>query len=237
MVPLLERQRGRADQFGSSTRMDAIGNLRRVVCGELRPGSRVVMAAEPGTLNAQVHPPPARSTGQFGVIVFLASDVMLFAPFFAAYFLLRSTNQPWPPDGVELEVWRAGLATAVLVTSSFTLLAADRAHERSDRTGMQRWLLVTIALGGLFLANQFAEYATLSFSASDHPYGSIYWGLTGLHSAHVAGGLGALALLFVRAARTPSLDEISSWAGGVSLFWHLVDIIWLGVFMTIWIIR
>ncbi len=194
------------------------------------------MSTGTGMLDAQ-RAPAERSTGQFGVIVFLASDVMLFAPFFAAYFLLRSTNPTWPPADVELEVWRAGLATVVLVASSFTLIAADGAHERSDRVGMQRWLIVTMALGGLFLANQLAEYATLSFSASDHPYGSIYWGLTGLHAAHVAGGLGALALLFVRSARTPSLDEISPWAGGISLFWHLVDAIWIGVFATIWVIR
>jgi cytochrome c oxidase subunit 3 len=180
---------------------------------------------------------PGRSTGQFGVIVFLASDVMLFAPFFAAYFLLRSTNQPWPPDGVELDVLRAAAATIVLVGSSFTLVAADRAHGRHDRAAMQRWLIVTVALGAAFLANQFAEYAALSFSASDHPYGSIYWGLTGLHSAHVAGGLAALVLLYIRASRTPSLDEISPWADGISLFWHLVDVIWVGVFTTIWIIR
>lgn len=180
---------------------------------------------------------PSRSTGQFGVIVFLASDVMLFAPFFAAYFLLRSTNQPWPADGVELDVLRAGAATIALVASSFSLVVADRAQERGDRATMQRWVLVTIALGGVFLVNQIAEYATLSFSASDHPYGSIYWGITGLHSLHVTCGLAALALLFVRASRTSSLDEVSPWANGISMFWHLVDIIWLGVFTTIWIIR
>ena len=194
------------------------------------------MSTEPGTLDVPTTH-PQRSTGQLGVIVFLASDVMLFAPFFAAYFLLRSMNQPWPPEGVEFDVPRAALATAVLVASSFTLVAADRAHARSDRQGMQRWIIVTVVLGGLFLANQFAEYATLAFSASDHPYGSIYWGLTGLHSAHVTGGLAALTLLYVRAARSPSLDEISPWADGVSLFWHLVDIVWVGVFATIWIIR
>ncbi len=194
------------------------------------------MSSEVGTLDVAA-PRPQRSTGQFGVIVFLASDVMLFAPFFAAYFLLRSTNQPWPPDGVELDLVRAGLATAVLVVSSFTLVTADRRHAHGDRSGMQRWLLVTLGLGSLFLANQIAEYATLSFVAGDHPYGSIYWGLTGLHAAHVVGGLVALALLYVRAARSPSLDEISPWAEGISLFWHLVDVVWIGVFVTIWVIR
>src|SRR4051794_18987437 len=59
---------------------------------------------------------------QFGVVVFLASDIMLFAPFFAAYFLLRENNPPWPPEGVHLDVARAALATAALVASSFTLV-------------------------------------------------------------------------------------------------------------------
>ena len=180
---------------------------------------------------------PGRTTGQFGVVVFLASDVMLFAPFFAAYFLLRSTNPVWPPEGAELDVVRATVATVVLVASSFTLMAGDRAHERGDAAAMRRWLIVTMALAAAFLANQIAEYVTLSFRADDHAYGSIYWGLTGLHTAHVTGGLCALALLYVRAARSPSLDEITPWARGVSLFWHLVDIVWIGVFVTIWMIR
>lgn len=178
-----------------------------------------------------------RSTGQFGVIVFLASDVMLFAPFFAAYFLLRTSNQPWPPEGVELDTLRAGIFTAVLVASSFTLVASDRGAERDDAGRQRRWLLTTIALGAAFLANQFAEYATLPFTADDHPYGSTYWLLTGLHSAHVSAGLIAMALLFVRSARTDRPAAIATWTGGVSLFWHLVDVIWLFLFATIWIIR
>ena len=182
-------------------------------------------------------PSPERTTGQFGVVVFLASDVMLFAPFFAAYFLLRATNDPWPADGVELDVARALAATIVLVASSFTLIAGDRAHERGDGSSMRRWLLVTIALGAAFLVNQFAEYATIDYRASSNVYGSIYWGLTGLHTAHVLSGVAALALLYVRAARTRSLDEITPWARGVSLFWHLVDVVWIGVFVTIWVIR
>jgi len=178
-----------------------------------------------------------RSTGQFGVIVFLASDVMLFAPFFAAYFLLRAGNQPWPPEGVELDTLRAAIFTAVLVASSFTLVASDRAAERSAAAGQRRWLLVTIGLGAAFLANQLAEYATLPFSADDNVYGSVYWVLTGLHGAHVSAGLIAMALLFVRSARAASPAAVSTWTGGVSLFWHLVDVIWLFVFATIWIIR
>ena len=181
--------------------------------------------------------PRGATTAQFGVVLFLASDVMLFAPFFAANFLLRSANQPWPPAGVELDTLRAAIATAVLVASSFTLLRSDHAAAREDRAGTRRWLLVTMVLGAAFLANQIAEYTTLDFSASDHPYGSVYWMLTGLHGAHVTAGLAAMGLLFVRTVRGRTLRAISTWTNGVSLFWHLVDIIWVFVFLTIWVLR
>ncbi|MBA3606119.1 MAG: cytochrome c oxidase subunit 3 [Actinomycetota bacterium] len=178
------------------------------------------------------------STAQFGVMLFLASDVMLFAPFFAAYFLLREANQPWPPAGVELDTWRALLATVVLVASSFTLVASDRAAARAGGGQvMRRWLLVTIALGAAFVANQLAEYATLDFGADDHTYGSIYWVLTGLHGAHVTAGLAAMAMLYVRTVRAPSAAAIAPWTHGVSLFWHLVDLIWLFLFATVWVLR
>jgi cytochrome c oxidase subunit 3 len=182
--------------------------------------------------------PGARSTAAFGVIVFLASDVMLFAAFFAAYFLLRADNAPWPPEGVELEVPRAAAATLTLIASSFTMEASDRAAEHpGGMRATRRWLLITIALGALFLANQISEYAALSFSADDHPYGSIYWLLTGLHGAHVTAGLGALSLLFVRSVRSGSLAAIAPWQAGVSLFWHLVDLVWIFVFVTIWVLQ
>jgi cytochrome c oxidase subunit 3 len=180
----------------------------------------------------------ARRTAPFGVIVFLASDVMLFAPFFAAYFLLRSTSEPWPPPGVELDVPRAALATATLVASSFTLIASERAEERAGgRPAMRRWLLVTMLLGALFLANQILEYANLGFGADSHPYGSVYWLLTGLHGMHVTAGLAAMGLLFVRSVRSRSPAALETWTTGVSLFWHLVDVIWVFVFLTIWVMQ
>ncbi len=82
-----------------------------------------------------------------------------------------------------------------------------------------------------------AEYTTIDFRWDESVYGSVYWGLTGLHAMHVTAGLCVLALLFIRATRAKALDEVGSWAGGVSMFWHLVDIVWVAVFLTIWVIR
>jgi|SRR5215216_1066203 len=182
-------------------------------------------------------PSSATSTAQFGVIVFLASDVMLFAPFFAAYFLLRANNQPWPPEGVELNVPRAFFGLLLLMTSSVTFVLAERAGVRpGGRGAMRRWLLVTMALGSAFLVNQLLEYASLDFGA-DTPYGSVFYTLTGLHGLHVLTGVAAIGLLFVRAVRSRDHRDIAAWEGGVSLFWHLVDVIWVLVFSTIWLLR
>lgn len=180
---------------------------------------------------------PGVTRSQLGMFVFLASDLMLFAPFFAAYFLLRSNAATWPPEGVELDLARAIAATAVLVTSSFALGVADRALERGSRRSFQIWLLGTIGLGTIFLVNQVTEYATISFAADDHTYGSIYWLLTGLHTAHVTIGVLAMSALFARTLRAPTVEALATWSGGISAFWHLVDVVWVGVFMTIWVIR
>lgn len=181
--------------------------------------------------------PWLRTTAGFGMVVFLASDLMLFAPFFAAYFLLRGTTADWPPPGVELDVARAAIATAVLILSSFTLVAADRALALGRRRIAGRYLLVTALLGAAFLVNQLDEYAGLGFSADAHPYGSAFWLLTGLHGLHVAAGVAAILLLFVRSARARDLVAVEPFAGSVSAYWHLVDIVWIGVFGTIWVIR
>ena len=181
--------------------------------------------------------PWLRTSAGFGMVVFLASDLMLFAPFFAAYFLLRGTTGEWPPADVHLDVWRAAAATLALVVSSVTLMAADRALALGRRRVAGRYLLVTALLGAAFLVNQIDEYAGLEFGADSHPYGSTFWVLTGLHGAHVAAGVGAILMLFVRSARARDLVAVEPFAGAVSAYWHLVDIVWIGVFGTIWIIR
>ena len=92
-----------------------------------RVSSESIVVSAPSPANGQ------RTTAELGIILFLASDIMLFSPFFAAYFLLRSTTDVWPADGVELDTLRAAAATLVLVSSSFTLMIADRALEHGHR--------------------------------------------------------------------------------------------------------
>ncbi len=181
--------------------------------------------------------PWSLTTSGFGMIVFLASDIMLFAAFFASYYLLRSVNDVWPTPAANLDVVRAGAATATLVASSFAFLAADRSLKAGRLDHYRRWLWVTIALGVGFLVNQFLEYKGLEFKPSTDAYGSIYWLLTGLHSLHVLSGVIAIGLLVVRSTQVWAPSQIHSWNSAISAFWHLVDIVWIGVFATIWLVR
>lgn len=196
-----------------------------------------VTSAGRGTVHPERKQPLSQTTSGFGMIVFLASDLMLFAAFFSAYFLLRSVNADWPSPLAELDTPRAALATAALIVSSVTMIAADRSLMREQIESYRRWLWATIVLGAGFFVNQLIEYRALPFKPSSDAYGSIYWTLTGLHAAHVFVGVCALSLLLVRSRRSAQPGDLHSWSWAISAFWHVVDVVWIAVFLTIWIIR
>jgi cytochrome c oxidase subunit 3 len=170
-----------------------------------------------------------------GVVVWLASELMFFAGLFAAWFTLRAGNDPWPPDGVDLEVARTAAATAVLVASSGTIhLAVGAAHGR-DRARAVRWLAVTGTLGALFLANTVAEWAAADFNIDSHAYGSIFYLLTGFHALHVLGGIllmGAVAGAVAGRSRAPAAPTVEV----VAAYWHFVDVVWIAVFATVYLL-
>lgn len=178
----------------------------------------------------------APSTTGVGVVVWLASELMFFAGIFAAYFTLRAVNDTWPPEGVEPETVRTGIATVVLVASSGTMHLAVAAARREDRRGAIRWLGVTALLGILFLSNQALEYAEAPFTISDHAYGSIFYTATGIHGLHVIGGLafmGAVAATIAGRSRAPAHQTVEV----CSYYWHFVDVVWVALFLTIYVVK
>jgi cytochrome c oxidase subunit 3 len=172
-----------------------------------------------------------------GVIVWLSSELMFFSGLFAAYFALRAQTDPWPPVGVELSTARATAATAVLVSSSFTMHRAVGASRRNDRSTSARWLALTLAMGVVFIANQALEYAQSSFSISSHAYGSMFFLMTGFHGMHVIGGLIFMAsVIWViggRTSRAPSGQTVEMCA----YYWHFVDAVWVVMFATLYVLR
>jgi cytochrome c oxidase subunit III len=131
------------------------------------------------------HPPEANQSSRIdrqtlGILLFIVSEVMLFGAFFASYFFLRvvANEGPWPPDPFELPVAVAGMNTAILVSSSFTMHWALESIRRNNRRGLQMGLMTTFLLGSTFLFVQINEYVHIGFSARDDAFGSIFYGLT-----------------------------------------------------------
>jgi cytochrome c oxidase subunit 3 len=172
-----------------------------------------------------------------GVVVWLASELMFFSGLFAAYFTLRAGNSPWPPSDVELATARTAVATAILVSSSITMHFASRAAGHGHRVTAVRWLTVTALLGMVFLSNQVLEYVEAPFSISSHAYGSIFYLMTGFHGLHVIGGLlfmaAVAAAISGRMSRAPARSTVEMCA----YYWHFVDVVWVAMFLTIYVLQ
>ena len=143
------------------------------------------------------HGPPAANASSrvdarmLGMLMFIGSEIMLFGSFFTAYFFVRVVNNPssWPPEGFHLPVFVAGVNTAILVTSSFTMHWALTSIKRGNRAGLSAGLVLTFLMGFTFLATQITEYARIGFAPRDNAFTTVFFSLTGLHGAHVFVGL------------------------------------------------
>jgi cytochrome c oxidase subunit 3 len=170
-----------------------------------------------------------------GTVVWLASELMFFSGLFAAWFALRAANPTWPPEGAEVDPLRTGVATVVLVASSFTMHVATKSAEHGDRRKAIRWVLITVMMGTAFMVNQGLEYTELGFSLSSHAYGSIFYLMTGFHGLHVIGGLALmLAMIGVGTGRTRA--SLSEGLTVTEYYWHFVDAVWVGLFVTIYLL-
>ncbi|HYU59270.1 MAG TPA: heme-copper oxidase subunit III [Solirubrobacterales bacterium] len=191
-------------------------------------------------------PPEAHQSSRIdrqtlGILLFIVSEVMLFGAFFAAYFFLRvvaNEGQPWPPEGFELPVSVAAVNTFILVSSSFTVHWALESVRRGNRRGLILGLAATFLLGATFLFIQVNEYIHIGFSARDDAFGSIFYGLTGLHGAHVTVGLILLSFANIRAWRGHFGPEAKDHLGVEvpGIYWHFVDVMWIIVFTTVYIL-
>jgi cytochrome c oxidase subunit III len=190
------------------------------------------------------HGPPAanqssRVEAQFlGMLLFIISEVMLFGAFFTAYFFIRVVaDSGWfPIDGKELPKVVAGVNTCVLVSSSFTMHWALEGARRGNRRAMQVGLLTTAMLGLTFLSVQINEYVHIGFAPSDNAQSTIFYGLTGLHGAHVFVGLTLLTMATTRAFRGHFSPKEHRGVEVPGIYWHFVDVMWIVVYTTVYLL-
>lgn len=174
---------------------------------------------------------------RFGTIVFLASELVFFGGLFAAYFTLRSQTSPWPPSGVELDVARPSVATALLVLSSFTFAAGLRGARAGRLGSLRRWIVVTIVLALGFLGFQLLDWVQAGFSVSSHAYGTMVYAMTGFHGLHVIAGVLLMLVVLGRMAQGAYRDGNVDGPEAVGYYWHFVDVVWIGLYATIFLLR
>ena len=192
------------------------------------------------------HGPPAAHRSSrvdarlLGMYLFIASETMLFGSFFSIYFFDRVVvgNDGWPPEGYELPVYLALVNTIILVTSSFSMHWALQSIKRNNRSGLIAGLALTFLLGLTFLLIQAREYTRIGFGPSDNAFASTFFGLTGLHGAHVFIGLNLLLYALIRSTRghygPKTEDHLGVELPGI--YWHFVDVMWIVVYTTVYVI-
>lgn len=188
-----------------------------------------------------------------GTIVWLASELMFFAGLFAMYFTLRATvPEEWAVQTEKLNVTFAAVNTTVLLLSSVTCQMGVWAAERFQPVrsgsllnvrgwGMNEWMTLTYIMGAFFIGGQIFEYAELvheGLTISSSPYGSVFYLTTGFHGLHVVGGLIAFLFLLGRSFTAKRFGHHEATTAIVtSYYWHFVDVVWIALFATIYLIK
>jgi len=189
-----------------------------------------------------------------GTIIWLSSELMFFAALFASYFTIRAQSaELWDFRTEQLNIPFSTTNTVILVLSSVTcqlgVFAAERGQVGRKGSifdvrgwGLREWFILTFVMGAIFIGGQATEYAALI--QKDHltipadAYGTVFYLTTGFHGLHVTGGL--IAFLFVLGrtylARRFTHEQAVT-AIVVSYYWHFVDVVWIGLFATIYIIK
>jgi cytochrome c oxidase subunit 3 len=187
---------------------------------------------------------------RYGMIMFIASEVMFFLAWFWAYFYAslypidplqyqRSalTAGVWPPKGIEtFDPWHLPLLnTLILLTSGTTITWAHHALLHGDRQGLKIGLWLTIILGVLFSICQVYEYSHAAFGFSGHIYGATFYMATGFHGAHVVIGTIFLAVCLYRVYQNHFTPEHHLGFEFAAWYWHFVDVVWLFLFAAIYV--
>ena len=189
---------------------------------------------------------PREETGLYnaklGVWLFLASEIMLFGGLFSAYILLRVGSPVWPPSGeTHLNIPLATLNTFNLILSSWTIVKSWVALKENDIKGFKMFMGITLLCSIVFLIIKYFEYTAKFhhgiFPSTDNFFG-IYFTLTGLHGLHVIGGLivnyyhwgPGLKMWDTEPERFTNRIEIAG------LYWHFVDLVWIFLFPTLYLL-
>jgi len=187
------------------------------------------------------HTPVVQIGLRYGMILFIASEVMFFVSWFWAFFHNalfpgKDIGGVWPPSGVEVfDPWHLPFVnTLILLTSGTTVTWAHHALREGNRRSLKNGLWLTIILGALFTCIQAYEYSVAPFAFAGSLYGTAFFMATGFHGAHVIIGTTFLVVCLVRAYAGHFKPDHHFGFEAAAWYWHFVDVVWLFLFVCIY---
>jgi cytochrome c oxidase subunit III len=229
-----------------------VATERTIVRGRRQTPSEARLPENATGLESQ---PSRLSAGMWAAILFISSEAMFFSALFTTYFYLKARAAHWEPvfqrcltAECEKPTWQSvthigGLTiplilinTVILVSSSVTMQLAVNAIKKDRRRPATIWLAITVAMGVWFILGQGYEYMTLGFLPDNSIFAATFFALTGFHGAHVTGGIIANAIVLLRTTKGHFSSRRHLFFEAASMYWHFVDVVWIGLFTTIYII-
>lgn len=172
-----------------------------------------------------------------GLLVFLASESLMFGGFFASYLFFRGVTEVWPPEGTEVELLLPAINTIILVSSSFVIHLGDTAIKKNDVQGMQKWYKITAIMGAIFLVGQVIEYLSLGYGITTNVFSNCFYLMTGFHGLHVLVGVLLILGVVWRSRRSGHYSDTKHTGIAMAeIYWHFVDIIWIILFTLLYIL-
>jgi cytochrome o ubiquinol oxidase subunit 3 len=183
-------------------------------------------------------PAPARVVAGFGFWLFLLSDIILFSVLFAAYAVLSGANAGGPTGAELFDKRHVFLETLCLLTSSVTCGFGSLAVARTDARAMLLWMTATLVLGATFLGMEVTEFSGMVSAGagpSHSAFLSAFFALVGTHGLHVGLGLVWLVIMLLQVTTFGFHPMVARRFFCFGLFWHALDIVWIGVFSIVYL--
>jgi cytochrome c oxidase subunit 3 len=195
------------------------------------------MSADPSRDNGRSAPVPLR-TGLLGMKLLILALSMLFAASIFGYLVIRTRAAAWPPPGVPRLPGTLWISTLIIVISSFTMQSALRAARTDRQRALRNGMVLTTLLGVAFLVSQTVNWFALvaaNLTAKTNLYGFTFYMLTGLHAAHVVGGVIPLAIVTARAFQGRYSPGGHAGVAYAAVYWHFLAAVWLVLFAVLMI--
>lgn len=180
----------------------------------------------------------SRTTGWWGMVMFMVTEGMVFGLLLFVYFYLAARSPTWPPDGFpDPELTQSFVRSLLLFASSATMIAAERAVGRDRTDGLAIWTAITFALATAFFIGHWQEQFHLleELTPGSSAYGTVFITIVNFHAFHLLVGMGMLVFVFAAAVAGRFSAQRHEIVRNIGMYWHYVDVIWLVVYGSLYV--